>query len=122
MARFNEIDIKPVPATEISTSAVASEAPSLLPPGKKWSLVWHDEFNGTEIDKTKWMCRESFWGADFPAFAHDYEGVEMTGNGTVRLHLLRKGDDFCSPQGLPHWVCPDLVRAQSCHTAPDPQS
>ena len=42
------------------------------------------------------MCRESFWGQDFPAFAHNFEGVEMTGK-TVRLHLLRKGDDFCSP-------------------------
>ena len=97
MSRFNEIDIKPVSVTEVTASAVAGEAPSLLPPGKAWNLVWHDEFNGTEIDKTKWMCRESFWGADFPAFAHDFEGVEMTGKGTVRLHLLRKGDDFCSP-------------------------
>ena len=97
MARFTEINIKPVPATEVPTDAVSGEALSLLPPDKKWSLVWHDEFNGTEIDKTKWMCRESFWGADFPAFAHDFEGVEMTGRGTVRLHLLRKGDDFCSP-------------------------
>ncbi len=97
MSRFHEIDIAPVPVTEVAVSAVAGEAPSLLPPGKAWNLVWHDEFNGTEIDKTKWMCRESFWGADFPAFAHDFEGVEMTGRGTVRLHLLRKGDDFCSP-------------------------
>lgn len=97
MARFNEIDIKPVPATLAATVAVDGEALSLLPSGKRWNLVWHDEFNGTEIDKTKWMCRESFWGADFPAFAHDFEGVEMTGSGTVRLHLLRKGDDFCSP-------------------------
>ena len=43
------------------------------------------------------MWRESFWGSGFPAFAHDFEGVEMTGRGTVRLHLVRKGDDFCSP-------------------------
>ena len=97
MSRFHEIDIAPVPVTEVAVSAVAGEAPSLLPPGKAWNLAWHDEFNGTEIDRTKWMCRESFWGADFPAFAHDFEGVEMTGRGTVRLHLLRKGDDFCSP-------------------------
>ena len=75
MARFNEIDIKPVPATLAATVAVDGEALSLLPSGKRWNLVWHDEFNGTEIDKTKWMCRESFWGADFPAFAHDFEGA-----------------------------------------------
>ena len=94
---FNEIDIAPVPVTQVPTAAVPGEAASLLPPGKTWRLAWHDEFNGAEIDKTKWMCRESFWGQDFPAFAHDFEGVEMTGRGTVRLHLLRKGDDFCSP-------------------------
>ena len=97
MSRFHEIDIAPVPVTQVATPAVAGEAPSLLPPGKEWKLVWNDEFNGAEIDKTKWMCRESFWGQDFPAFSHDFEGVEMTGRGTVRLHLLRKGDDFTSP-------------------------
>ena len=94
---FTEIDIGRIAATETEAAVVHGEAPSLLPPGKRWTLVWHDEFNGLEIDKTKWMCRESFWGCDFPAFAHDFEGVEMTGHGTVRLHLVRKGDDFCSP-------------------------
>ena len=94
---FNEIDIRPVPVTQVAATPVPGHAASLLPPGKKWKLVWHDEFDGMEIDKTKWMCRESFWGADFPAFSHDFEGVEMTGDSTVRLHLLRKGDDFTSP-------------------------
>ena len=93
---WNDVDIKPVPVTQNRAVTVDGEAASLLPPGKKWKLVWHDEFNGSEIDKTKWMCRESFWGADFPAFAHDFKGVEMTGN-TVRLHLMRDGDQFSSP-------------------------
>jgi len=97
MSRFNEIDIAPVPVTQVSATPVAGRAASLLPPGKSWRLAWHDEFDGAEIDRTKWMCRESFWGADFPAFAHGFEGVEMTGASTIRLHLLRKGDDFCSP-------------------------
>ncbi len=91
------VDSSITPVTQIESRTVEGEAPSLLPPGKNWRLVWHDEFNGSEIDRTKWMCRESFWGSDFPAFAHDFEGVEMTGRGTVRLHLVRKGDDFCSP-------------------------
>ena len=92
-----EIDnIKTRPVVQIKTTIFDDEAPSYLPAGKKWKLVWNDEFNGKEIDKTKWMCRESFWGQDFPAFAHNFEGVEMTGK-TVRLHLIRKGNDFCSP-------------------------
>ena len=93
---WNDVDIKSRPVVQERVESVGGEAVSLLPPGKKWKLVWHDEFNGPEIDKTKWMCRESFWGADFPAFAHDFKGVEMTG-GTVKLHLMREGANFSSP-------------------------
>ena len=95
-AAWNDVDIGKAPVVQERRETVAGKAASLLPPGKAWRLVWHDEFDGREIDRTKWMCRESFWGRDFPAFAHGFEGVEMTGE-TVRLHLLRKGDDFCSP-------------------------
>ncbi len=95
-AAFVETDMTNRPIVQDKVETVKGEAKSFLPAGKKWKLVWHDEFNGKEIDKTKWMCRESFWGRDFPAFAHNFEGVEMTGK-TVRLHLLRKGDDFTSP-------------------------
>ncbi len=95
-ARFVDPEIEKSPVVQVRQAAVPGKADSLLPPGKTWKLVWHDEFDGAEIDRTKWMCRESFWGQDFPAFAHDFEGVEMTGE-TAKLHLLRKGDDFCSP-------------------------
>jgi hypothetical protein len=95
-ARFVDPEIEKAPVVQVKQASVPGKADSLLPRGKTWKLVWHDEFDGAEIDQTKWMCRESFWGQDFPAFAHDFEGVEMTGE-TAKLHLLRKGDDFCSP-------------------------
>ena len=95
-ARFVDPKIEEARVVLAQQATVPGKAASLLPKEKKWKLVWHDEFDAKEIDKTKWMCRESFWGQDFPAFAHDFEGVEMTGE-TVKLHLLRKGDDFCSP-------------------------
>ena len=95
-ARFVDVEIETCPAQQVRQATVPGKAESLLPPEKKWRLVWHDEFDGAEVDRTKWMCRESFWGQDFPAFAHGFEGVEMTGE-TMKLHLLRKGDDFCSP-------------------------
>ena len=95
-AKFVEANIETHPVVQVKTEAVPGKAASLLPPGKSWKLVWHDEFDQKEIDRTKWMCRESFWGKDFPAFAHDFEGVEMTGE-TVKLNLLRKGDEFTSP-------------------------
>ena len=95
-ARFVDPKIEEASVVLAQQATVPGKAASLLPKEKKWTLVWHDEFDAPEIDKTKWMCRESFWGQDFPAFAHDFEGVEMTGE-TVKLHLLRKGDDFTSP-------------------------
>ena len=95
-AKFVDPRIEESGVVLASQATVPGKATSLLPKEKKWKLVWHDEFDAREIDRTKWMCRESFWGQDFPAFAHDFEGVEMTGE-TVKLHLLRKGDDFCSP-------------------------
>ena len=93
---WNDVDVKSRPVVGIPREAVSGKAKSLLPPGKKWKLVWHDEFDGKEIDKTKWMCRESFWGRDFPAFAHDFEGVEMTGE-TVKLNLFCKNGQYSSP-------------------------
>lgn len=32
---------------------VEGHAPSFLPKGD-WELVWNDEFDGTELDRTKW--------------------------------------------------------------------
>ena len=83
-ARFVDPEIEKAPVVQVKQAAVPGKADSLLPRGKTWKLVWHDEFDGAEIDKTKWMCRESFWGQDFPAFAHNFEGVEMTGERTSR--------------------------------------
>lgn len=96
-AKFVDAQIERTPVSQVATPVFEGKAASLLPSGKNWKLVWHDEFDGKEIDRTKWMCRESFWGYDMPALSHDWEGVEMTGE-TVKLHLVRKGDDFTSPQ------------------------
>lgn len=49
----------------ISTTMVVGHEPSLLPVDKQWKLVWHDEFDGTELDRTKWDFRINFWGKRF---------------------------------------------------------
>lgn len=72
---------------------VKEHAPSLLPSDKKWRLVWSDEFDGDALDESKWNYRLNFWGYRSPAFTS--EGVEVSG-GTLKINLLRKGDDFCS--------------------------
>ena len=70
-------------------------ADSFLPEGKEWKLVWHDEFDGTELDETKWGFRLNFWGQRLKTFTT--EGVELDGNSHVRLHMIKKGEDYYSP-------------------------
>lgn len=79
---------------EITRSTpVTDHAESLLPGGKSWRLVWNDEFDGTSLDDTKWNFRLNFWGYRSPAFTD--QGVEVS-DGTLKINLLRNGDDFCS--------------------------
>ena len=81
----------------IPTTVLAGHEPSLLPAGKQWKLVWNDEFDGTELDRSKWDYRVNFWGKRFPAFA-DNEGAVLDGKGNLELHLLKHGDQYCCPQ------------------------
>ena len=46
---------------------VTGHEPSLLPDGN-WELVWNDEFDGTELDRTKWDYRLSMMGRRHPAW------------------------------------------------------
>ena len=46
---------------------VKDHEPSFLPEGE-WKLVWADEFDGTELDRTKWDFRLNFWGKPFDAY------------------------------------------------------
>ena len=70
------------------------EVKSILPPGKQWKLVWNDEFEGKRLDSTKWNYRLNYWGYKSPTFTK--EGVELDGEGHLKINLIRKGDDFYS--------------------------
>jgi len=74
---------------------VPGHVPSRLPEGHVWQLVWHDEFDGRELDRSKWGFRLDFWGKRLKTFTE--EGVELDGRSHLKLHLLRKGNDFYSP-------------------------
>ena len=50
------------PKENAEASPVPGHAASNLPAGKKFKLVWHDEFDGTALDTTKWCYRTNFWG------------------------------------------------------------
>ena len=43
-----------------AVSAKAAELDDQLPPtpqGKSFKLIWHDEFDGDQLDETKWTYR-----------------------------------------------------------------
>ena len=82
-----------------SVEAVKGEAASLLPEGHQFKLVWNDEFNGTELDTSKWGYRTNFWGQRFAAFAGPEDGCVEVKGGKIHLKLKKRADGhFCSPQ------------------------
>ena len=73
---------------------VEGHVSSYLPKDKEWKLVWNDEFDGTELDTSKWGFRKYFWGKISPTFTE--EGVEVCGDSTMKINLIKKGDDYFS--------------------------
>ena len=82
-----------------SRETVAGEPASLLPPGKDFKLVWHDEFNGTQLDTSKWGYRTNFWGRRAHWFAAPEDNAVEVKDGKVHLKIVKKPDgQFVSPQ------------------------
>ena len=73
---------------------VEGHADSMLPENKKWKLVWSDEFDGDKLDESKWNFRRYFWGKKSPTFTD--EGVELDGESSLHIKLVKKGEDFYS--------------------------
>ena len=74
---------------------VENHKPSYLPDGE-WNLVWSDEFDGTELDASKWDIRLNFWGKPFDAYTD--QGIILDGKGNVELHRTLKNGRYVSPQ------------------------
>ena len=72
----------------------AREVKSQLPEGKKWKLVWNDEFNGNSLDTTKWGFRLHIMQTRHQTFTT--EGVEVK-NGLLHLNLIEKNGQYYSP-------------------------
>ena len=75
---------------------IKDHEPSLLPEGKNWKPVWSDEFDGTELDRSKWGFRLNFWGRRFKPYTE--EGVVLDGKSHLEIHLLEKDGHYCSAQ------------------------
>ena len=74
---------------------VKDHEPSYLPEGS-WKLAWADEFDGTELDRTKWDFRLNFWGEPFEAFTD--QGVILDGNSHMEMHRTERNGCYVSPQ------------------------
>ena len=84
---------KPVP------TAVEGHAPSPLPPDRRYRLVWHDEFDGTSLDDSKWSYRTNYWGRDAHWFAKPEHGCVEVKDGVVKLKIGKlPNGQFVSPQ------------------------
>lgn len=64
---------------------VAGHEASFLPDGN-WRIVWNDEFDGTELDRTKWDYRLSMMGKRHPAWTD--KGVQLDGKSNAVFSLL----------------------------------
>ena len=65
----------------VESAVIPDHEPSLLPPGRKWRLAWHDEFDGTELDRTKWAFRMSIMQKRHPGYTD--KGVHLDGRGNA---------------------------------------
>ena len=76
---------------------VAGHAPSLVPEGKNWKLVFSDEFDGRELDRSKWDFRREIMGTWHKAWCGE-EGVELDGQSNCVFKLTEKEGEVCSAQ------------------------
>ena len=75
----------------LAQTETAKEHLPPAPAGKHWELVWHDEFDGTNLDLTKWnqlgdwKRRDGFW---------EKKDAVLSGHGTLLLRTQKDGDRF----------------------------
>ena len=59
------------------------------PQGKNWKMIWHDEFDGTKLDETKWVYRpdgkrkDGWWSK---------EAVSLDGKGHLVIKTFKEGE------------------------------
>ncbi len=58
---------------------------SLLPPNKKWQLVWSDEFEGKEMDCSKWDFRLHIMHTRHKTWVDD--AVELDGKSNLLMKV-----------------------------------
>ena len=73
-------------------SAIAAQEKDTLPSapqGKTWKMIWHDEFDGTKLDTSKWDIpeykrRDAHWSR---------KAISLDGKGHLVMSTLKEGDN-----------------------------
>ena len=88
-------------------SAVAAERPA------EWSLVWSDEFEGNQLDRTKWKPEMSCWGGgnnERQCYTDRSKNIRVAGG---QLHLIAHKEKFRGPDRPPEIAAnPNPKKAQ----------
>ena len=79
----------------MKTFEVKDHAPSLLPDGYDFELVWSDEFDGDTLDETKWDYRLCMMGKRHPAWTD--KGVKIE-NGCAVFSIFEENGEIVSSQ------------------------
>lgn len=74
---------------------VKDHAPSFLPDGYDFDLVWSDEFDGDALDTEKWDYRLSMMGLRYPAWTD--KGVKIE-NGCAVFSVFEENGEVVSSQ------------------------
>ena len=91
--------IESLPVACLETRPVEDHAPSFLPEGRDFRIVWHDEFDGDRLDETKWGYRTNFWGRRAHWFAAPEDGCVEVADSLLHLKLRKlPNGQFVSPQ------------------------
>lgn len=75
---------------------VENHAPSYLPEGYEWKYIWGDEFDGPELDTTKWDFRTHMMHKRHPGW--EKEGISFDGNSNIVFTVFEKDGKVCSTQ------------------------
>ncbi len=71
----------------MSVFSVEGHEPSILPDGLNFQLIWQDEFDGVELDRTKWDYRLTMMGKVHPAWTD--KGVHLDGQSHAVFTLIQ---------------------------------
>lgn len=81
--------------SEKQLAALASQRPRIdqlppLLPGKRWNLVWSDEFDGTALDETKWNVGEGKRND----VIRSRKAVSLDGKGHMVMSIFKEGSNI----------------------------